>query len=175
MKAKKIRKSVHKNQCDCGFSIKSLALAAVNCQNKIQTSQREKPVEETEDRCYQNKGRPKKTTPHDERNVVRALHGLQKKSASFSSKRIQEEASLSQTTSNKTVRRVLRRHGYKYVQTRKKGFLTEPTEFWTKDINVYFDVVRFTHKFHPCSEARATSSMAWQLPKEGIQRTTKGR
>ena len=95
---------------------------------KIQTSKErsiyrhaKKPVEETKDRRHQNKGRPKKTTPLDERNVMRALHGLRKNCAAFSSKRIQEEAGLSETTSNKTVPRVLRRHGYKYVQTRKKG------------------------------------------------------
>ena len=174
-----------------GVSCYELAKQNTNFAERSIYRHAKKPVEETKDRRHQNKGRPKKTTPRDERNVMRALHGLRKNCAAFSSKRIQEEAGLSQTTSNKTVRRVLRRHGYKYVQTRKKGLLTEkdkkgrlafakenvkkPSEFWTNDINFYFDGVGFAHKFNPCSEARATSSMAWRLPKEGIKRTTKGR
>ena len=149
------------------------------------------PMEKKEDLCQKNKGRPKKTTPRMERNIVRALNGLRKSSAAFSSKRIQEEAGLSQITCNKTVRRVLRKHGYKYVQTRKKGLLMETDKrhrlafaklhskkeeaFWTTNINFYFDGVGFAHKYNPCSEARATSSMAWRLPKEGVSRTTKGK
>jgi len=90
-----------------------------------------------------------------------------------------------------TIYRVLRKHGYRYRQSRKKGLLTKkdkikrlafakearrrPKEFWTETIAFYFDGVGFAHRTNSYAEARAVSSMAWRKPGEGLDITTKGR
>ena len=137
-----------------------------------------------------NKGRPRKLTVRDERAMIRAVHRLRKETSSFTAKRAQEEAQLTHVSA-KTFRRALVRHGYRYLQSRKKGLLTPEDkkkrvvfarnasqfkkDFWKNDIKFYFDGVGFAHKFNPYSEARATDTMAWRKPNEGLSRSTKGK
>ena len=96
-----------------------------------------KPVEETDDRCYQNKGRPKKTTPRDERTVMRALHGLRKRVQRFLQSAYKKKSILAKP-------RQIKLCG-EYCADMKKGLLADnkgrlafakengkkPTEFWT--------------------------------------------
>lgn len=142
------------------------------------------------DKRKQNKGRPRKLTSRDERNVVRAISKLRKKQAAFTAKKIREEAGIVHA-STRTVCRMLNKHGYHYCQARKKGLLnksdkakrlefarkakTFSDDFWERNIAFYFDGVGFGHKSNPHGEARATSTMTWRKPKEGLQRTTKGK
>ena len=136
-----------------------------------------------------NPGRPRILSLRDERLIIRTLHRLRSERASFSVRKIQEETGLH--VSFKTIYRVLRKHGYRYRQSRKKGLLSKndlqkrlkfarlmksmPLDFWTKDITFYFDGVGFAHRCNPYAEARAVSSMAWRKPREGLSITTKGR
>lgn len=149
-----------------------------------------KDIMDPPDNRKQNPGRPKKLTIRDDRSIHRALKKLRKSSASFTSKKIQEEADLYHVNL-KTVQRSLHKMGYRYRQSRKKGLLTPadkrkrvcyarqslklPKNFWRDQIVFYFDGVSFAHKYNPYAEARSTSSMTWRQPNEGLQRTTKGR
>ena len=142
------------------------------------------------DRRRFNRGCPKKLGDRDERLIVRTLLRLRNERASFSSRRIQEETGLLRV-SLKTIQRVLRRNGYTYRQSRKKGLLSAADRakrlryaravrgkaigYWTRDIAFYFDGVGFAHRRNPYAEARSVSSMAWRKPGEGLQITTKGR
>ena len=100
-------------------------------------------------------------------------------------------AGLSRQVCDETVRLVLKRDGYKYCQSRKKGLLTkkdilcrlnfarkvrkllDPT-VWTDGISFYLDGSSFTHKYNPYDQARAPKNMAWRKSGEGLQHTTKG-
>jgi len=143
-----------------------------------------------EDRRHANPGRPRKLDCRDERLIVRTLKRLRKERASFSAKKIQEETALFHV-SLKTIHRTLRKFGYKYRQSRKKGLLSQldkvkrlqyarrvkrfGQQFWEEEICFYFDGVGFAHRGNPYAEARAVSSMAWRKPGEGLSITTKGR
>lgn len=142
------------------------------------------------DRRQNNKGRPRKMTIRDERNILRTLNKLREESCSFTAKRIQQEANL-QHVDTRTIRRVLKKYGYKYCQSRKKGLLSAKdkknrlefaknasnfdNDFWRKDISFYLDGVGFGHKRNPLGEARAPGGMTWRKPKEGLSITTKGK
>jgi len=142
------------------------------------------------DKRHANKGRPKKLDNRQERLVVRTLLRLRKERASFTAKKIQEEANLTHV-STKTIHRTLTKNGYRYRQSRKKGLLSEndktkrlkfartmkekTQQYWTETITFYFDGVGFAHRTNPFAEARAVSSMAWRKPAEGLSVTTKGR
>ena len=76
------------------------------------------------DRRVNNPGRPKKLTERDERNIIRAVHHLRTSIGSFTAKTLSTEAGIISTTSMWTIRRVLNRHGYRYLQSRRKGMLT---------------------------------------------------
>ena len=77
------------------------------------------------------------------------------------------------TVSSKTVRHLLHRHGYKYIQARQKGILTEAdrerrlkfargikrdytSALWTEQAAFYLDGVSFVHKYNPADQARST-------------------
>jgi len=62
------------------------------------------------DKRHNNKGRPKKLDDRQERLVVRTLLRLRKERASFTAKRIQEEAGLT-GVSTKTIHRALQKNG----------------------------------------------------------------
>lgn len=137
-----------------------------------------------------NKGRPKKLTERYERKILRAVHNLRKEVSSFTAKRIQEEAQAGHVTT-RTVRRCLRKHGFHYRQSRKKGLVSKQDkkirltfarkalhfekDFWKNGIDFYLDGVGFAHKTNPHGEARAAGTMQWRKPNEGLSRTTKGK
>lgn len=137
-----------------------------------------------------NRGRPRKLTLRDERKIKRALLKLRNETGNFSSLRIQEETQLTHISS-RTFRRHLNKLGFKYLQSRKKGLLTNADkkkrlsyarkfinsdiDFWRHGIAFYFDGVGFAHKYNPFAEARAVGSMQWRKPNEGLGRSTKGR
>ena len=90
------------------------------------------------------------------------------------------------TVSCKTVRRLLHRHGYKYIQARRKEILTvagherrlkfargikrEYTcSLWTDQVAFYLDGVSFAHKYKPANQARSTQGRIWRKPEEGLR------
>ena len=142
------------------------------------------------DRRKTNPGRPRKTTIRDERSVSRSIAKLRTVVGSFTSKRIQEESHMTHISS-RSFRRLLNKLGFHYLQSRKKGLLTQADKrkrtkyarevikydigFWRHQIIFYLDGVGFAHKLNPYAEARAAGTMQWRKPKEGLSRTTKAK
>lgn len=139
-------------------------------------------------------GRPKKLTPRDERNVLRALKSLRYTDGNFSTVKIMSTAGLSQSVvSPRTVRRCMNKHGYFSLQARKKGLLSEADckkrlkfakqmktaytpEVWTEQMAFYVDGVSFTYKRRPKDQALAPRGRVWRKKSEGLVRgcTAKG-
>ena len=68
-------------------------------------------------------GRPRKVTDRDKRELSRVLKKLRKTDGSLTSKKIQVEAGLTHI-SNRTVRAILNKHGFRYLQSRHEGLLS---------------------------------------------------
>ena len=132
-----------------------------------------------------NKGRPRKLTAREERNLVRELQKLRATVGAFSAARLRTAAGISPEVSVWTIRRALKRHGYSYLHSRKKGLLTArdlrrryqfackikrllPSNFWERGVSFYFDATSFVHKTNPFDQARATKTMAWRKKGEGL-------
>jgi len=65
--------------------------------------------------------RPRKLSECDEWLLLRQIDVLRRQESSFTLKRLMLEAGIdARTVSCKTVRRLLHRHGYKYIQARRK-------------------------------------------------------
>lgn len=141
-----------------------------------------------------NKGRPKIFSVRGERKIIRTLLMLRESLGSFSIKRLKLEAGVDAHVSDSTVVRVLRRNGYRYLQSRKKGLMSKHDartrllfaqkvkrilsgDFWRTGIGFYFDGASWTHKTNPSDQARSTTSMAWRRKSEGLSLncTTKGK
>ena len=134
----------------------------------------------------QRKGRPRKLSERDERSLLRQIDVLRRQEGSFTVKRLMLEAGIDATTvSCKTVRRLLHRHGYKYIQARRKGILTladhesrlkfargirreYSSSLWTEQVAFYLDGVSFVHKYKPADQARSTQGRIWRKPGEGL-------
>ena len=69
-------------------------------------------------------GRPKKVTLRDERKLIHTLHTLRYMDKGVTSKKMQLEPGLTHL-SNTTVRGILNKNGYRYLQTRRKGLLSK--------------------------------------------------
>ena len=130
------------------------------------------------------RGRPKKLTERQERNVLRWLYKLRHSTGSFSSKTIKVETGITEV-SDRTIRRVLNKNGFFYLQCRKKGLLTHAdkhkrvqfarhilrhynNDIWTKSVCFYLDATSFVHKFNPLDQARAPRSRTWRKKNEGL-------
>ena len=122
----------------------------------------------------QRRGRPRKLNERDERLLLRQIDVLRRQEGSFSVKRLMVQAGIdARTVSSKTVRRLLHRHGYKYIEARRKGILTEAdhkgrlkfargikrdytSTLWTEQVAFYLDGVSFVYKYNPADQARST-------------------
>jgi len=141
-----------------------------------------------------NKGRPRLLTVRDERTVIRKLLILRETVGPFSIKRLKVEAGIHENVCDNTIRRLLKRYGYQYLQSRKKGLMSKhdtrtrylfakkvkrrlPRNFWTNGIGFYLDGASWTHKTNPSDQARSTRAMAWRKKTEGLSLkcTTKGK
>ena len=80
---------------------------------------------------------------------------------------------------------MLHKHGYKYIQARRKGILTGAdherrlkfargikreytSSLWTEQIAFYLDGVSFVHKYKPADQARSRRGRIWREPEEGL-------
>ena len=94
---------------------------------------------------------------------------------------------------DQTVRNLLKKKGYKFLHSRKKGLLKpkdlkERLKFsrkiegmfkkniWTEGISFSLDEVGYQHKYKPVDEAKSVKTMTWQqrsegLDPEGVERT----
>ena len=127
---------------------------------------------------------PKKLTEHDERNIIRAVHPWRISIGSLTAKRFRTEAGIPATTFMWTIHRILNGHGYRYLQSHRKGMLTRKDaykrlkfarrikrlspSFWKRCIIFYFDGTSFVHKANPYDQARAVKSLGWRTRNEGL-------
>ena len=107
-----------------------------------------------------------------------------------------QQCSLSEAdVSNRTIRRYLNRNGFKFLQARKKGLLSEKDKrerltfarsmrrdysrnVWEKEIAFYLDAASFVYKRHPMDQARAPRGRIWRKISKGLDPagcTAKGR
>ena len=128
----------------------------------------------------------------DGRSIVRHISWMRSKIGPFTLKRLAREASIAKDVSMSTISRVLRKHGFQYLHSRRKGIMKPtdftkrmkyartvskyPTYFWTKNITFYFDGT-YLHRYNSHDEARSTTTMAWRRKSEGLNPlcTTKGK
>lgn len=150
-------------------------------------------IEQPFDKRKLNRGRPRKLSLRDERNLLRHINRLRGSIGSFTLKRLAREAGIDPTISMSTISRALRKSGYRYLHSRRKGIMkgqdfakrlkfakekiTYGEDFWMTKINFYLDGTGFTHKKNPHDEARSTKTMAWRKRSEGLDAlcTTKGK
>ena len=131
-----------------------------------------------------NKGRPKKLSERDERDVERSLIRLREKNnGNLHSTDIQKDAGM-EHVSNMTVRRVLAAKGYKCTQCRRKGQLSKedlkirlrfarrcknlPEHTWTKGISFYLDGTGWVHKANPSKSAKTGRTRTWKKRGESL-------
>ena len=132
------------------------------------------------------RGRPRMLDTRMERRLLRALPKLRNTEGTFSVKRLLQVAGLSSLNNSlRTVQRVLNRHGYFYLQARKKGLMnakdmrlrvrfarqmkTEYNEnIWKRGIAFYLDGASFVHKYNPMDQARAPRTRVWRKKSEGL-------
>ena len=69
-------------------------------------------------------GRKKKLTPEHEALILRTIEELREQEGSFSSRRLMERTGIRHVT-DRTVRRLLNRNGYFFLQARKKGLMSQ--------------------------------------------------
>ena len=137
------------------------------------------------DKRKRNKGRPSKLSSQDKRRIIRTIPKLRKSDGSFTSQHLQLESGVSQV-SNRTFCRYQNVIGYKYLQSRKKGLLTEADlkarlkycrnikkrnlgqVFWNRGISFYLDGVGFEFKTNPLDQARAPTAREWRKGNEGL-------
>ena len=70
-----------------------------------------------------NKGRRKSLTVRDERRLIRKLYELRETEGSFTAPRLQLETVFG-NCSIRTIHRTLKKYGFIYLQTRRKGRMT---------------------------------------------------
>jgi len=110
---------------------------------------------------------------------LRQVDVLRRQEGSFTVKRLMLEAGIdARTVSCKTVRRMLHRHGYKYIEARRKGILTVAdherrlkfargikreytSSLWTEQVAFYLDGVSFLHKYKPAAQAQSIQGRIW--------------
>lgn len=131
-----------------------------------------------------NKGRPKKVSPRDERDIERSLIRLRENNkGNLHSTDIQNDAGMNHV-SNMTVRRVLAAKGYKCTQCRRKGQLSKedlkirlrfarrcrklPEDTWTKGISFYLDGTGWVHKANPSNSAKTARTRTWKKQGESL-------
>ena len=70
------------------------------------------------------RGRKRLLDERAERTLLRSLRANREKGIAFTSKRLQVDSGLEHIISNRTFRRTLNMHGYRYLKARKKGLMS---------------------------------------------------
>ncbi|CAB3978201.1 Transposable element Tcb1 transposase [Paramuricea clavata] len=136
-------------------------------------------------------GRRKSLTERDERKLKRAIIQLREKSPNFTVMEVVQRSGISPTIATyRTFLRYVKRLGYGFFQSRKKGVLTKkdlkihrkfarsmatkPQDYWTSDVSFYLDGVSFIYKSNPMSDVLKPKNRVWRKRGEGLLLTTKG-
>ena len=140
------------------------------------------------------RGRPKKLSPRDRRQLLRSMFKLRENNPGFSIKSLVAHSGLHMSgISYRTFYRELRDQGFQYLQARKKGLLRrsdrikrlvfareckkilqDEPEFFHKVIAFYLDGVSFVYKSRPMGQAFAPRGKVWRKRAEGLKITAKG-
>ena len=127
------------------------------------------------------------------KNEIARLHKLR---ADFSSIDLQISLNMQNAMSNLTFRRHLKRMGFHYLASRRKGIITEEDkkkrlkfakaikkkyktqeeqlEFWRSAISMYTDIVGFEYKRNPYELATTSKARSWRKRGQGLEITRKG-
>lgn len=150
--------------------------------------------EQVADRRHENKGRPRLLKAGDQRLVKRQIAVTRDLNGTFFSTELQENSGLTAVVSNSTFRRYLKRMGYGYRCSRKKGRLLKAdlkirrkfarklkskawsVRFYRHILSMYIDVTGFEYKTNPADHARSPRAKEWRLTSEGLKHdcTAKG-
>ena len=143
---------------------------------------------------YKKRGRPRKLNDRDVRKLERSIHGLRNNNVNFNTMDVVKEAGLlSNNLHRRTYSLYMNRLGYKFLNARKKGLLTEKDKkkrmkyardmlhklrdepkFYCDHVAFYLDGVSFVHKCNPHLDALSPKARVWRKPGEGLQITSKG-
>ena len=130
-------------------------------------------------------GRRKKLTPEHEALILRTIEELREQEGSFSSRCLMERTGIHHVT-DRTVRRLLNRNRYYFLQARTKGLMSQsdkerrvefarqmqsnyPQSVWMDTIAFYLDGVSFIYKTNPMDQARAPKGRVWRKKSEGLK------
>ena len=138
-------------------------------------------------------GRPRKLSSREERKILRTLYSLRHEEGNFTSIRLMSRAGISpKHVSNRTVRRLLQRKDYHFLQARKKGLLSEKDstkrlkfakqmrkdysrDVWKDIVAFYLDCVSCWYKRNPADQASVPYSCIWCKKCKGLIRGYKER
>ena len=135
-------------------------------------------------------GRPPALSARDRGRFLRKFKSMREENPNVKVGQVAMECELHQV-SIRTLSRILRKSGFRYVRPMRKGILTAKDKkqrvayalqaiknttpaFWTDDVLMYLDEVSFVHKRNPCADALAPAARVWRTPGEGLQLTAKG-
>lgn len=145
-------------------------------------------------RVKRKPGRKPLLNERHKRMLMRTIKKMRMKNVNFTTRSLLREAGIDQSMANRrTFTRYLNRMGYFFMQSRKKGLLTEKDkklrlqyaktmkavlkqwpEYYTKHISFYLDGVSFVHKYNPMRDANKPKARVWRMKGEGLTITAKG-
>ena len=140
-------------------------------------------------------GRKPKINERPKRMLLRSIKRLRQRNVNFTSTDLLRDAGLDPAiASRRTITRYLNTWGYFFMQSRKKGLLTDKDkklrlkhakamrgilkewpDYYTQHISFYLDGVSFVHKYNPMLEATKPKARVWRKKGEGLNITAKGR
>lgn len=140
------------------------------------------------------RGRRKKLSDRDIRKLERSLKRLRKQKVNITVMDVVKDAGfVGNEVHRRTFSSYLNNLGYKFMNARKKGLLTEKdkekrlryarkmlvtlkseSNFYKEHISFYLDAVSFVHKYNPLQEAQQPKSRIWRKAGEGLEFTAKG-
>ena len=132
-------------------------------------------------------GRKRKLTPDHEALALGSIAELREREGSFTLRHLMDRTGI-RHVSDRTVRRLLNRNGYFFLQARKKGLMSEtdkakrvefarkmqanyPPTVWTDNLAFYLDGVSFVYKTNPMDQARAPKG---SVEKKNLKVSNKG-
>ena len=175
---------------ECKYSYRKIAIKTNMSKTSVQRVIKEGVNRNKEKvKCY--RGRRKLLTSRDERKLKRAIMQLRENSPNFTVMEVVQRSGISATKATyRTFVRYVKRLGYGFFQSRKKGVLTskdykirrkfarlmgsKPVDYWTKDVAFYLDGVSFVYKSNPMSDVLKPKNRVWRKRGEGLLLTTKG-
>lgn len=152
--------------------------------------------ENVDDKYKRIKPGPKpKLDPRDKRILMRTFYDMRRNNKQITVMSLVREAGLeTKGLHRRTFSRYLNGMGFKFLQARKKGLLSEQDkkkrmqyatlmrktvlshspDFYSHHISFYLDGVSFIHKFNPMKDACQTKNKVWRKAGEGLQLTARG-